>query len=347
MNVMLALLFLVAVAGISWVVAGWVERHAERLRLVQAPNHRSLHERPTPHGGGLGIVLAGSMAGAVLVMSGKAEFFGIIALALLLAGVGLCDDIAHLSSRLRLSAQVIACAGLLWLLPPLPGIAFPGGLVLQGPLLFVLLLLAGVWWVNLFNFMDGIDGIAGSQAIFMLLAAVTIGLLAHTLPLSATLTAECIWMLAVAAATLGFLLRNWPPARIFMGDVGSTWLGFMIYALALGSVAAGWLTYTAWLVLGALFATDATVTLLRRIVAGRNGSEAHRSHAYQHLARRDGSDRTRGHRNVTLLAIAINLFWLAPLSWASLMWPQGVWGWVALAYVPLWVAVWRAGAGRD
>lgn len=347
MNAMLALLFLVAAAGISWAVAGWVERHADMLRLVQAPNHRSLHERPTPHGGGLGIVLAGSMAGAVLVISGQTEFFGIITLALLLAGVGLCDDIAHLSSRLRLSAQVIACAGLLWLLPPLPGIAFPGGLVLQGPLLFALLLLAGVWWVNLFNFMDGIDGIAGSQAIFMLLAAVTIGLLAQTLPLSATLTAECIWMLAVAAATLGFLLRNWPPARIFMGDVGSTWLGFMIYALALGSVAAGWLTYTAWLVLGALFATDATVTLLRRIVAGRNGAEAHRSHAYQHLARRAGSDRTRGHRNVTLLVIAINLFWLAPLSWASLMWPQGVWGWVALAYAPLGVAVWRAGAGRD
>ncbi|MFZ5697471.1 MAG: glycosyl transferase family 4 [Pseudomonadota bacterium] len=347
MNAMLALLFLVVVAGISRIVAGWVERHAEMLRLVQAPNHRSLHERPTPHGGGLGIVLAGSIAGAVLVISGKAEFFGIMALGLLLAGVGLRDDIAHLSSRLRLSAQVIACAGLLWLLPPLPGMAFPGGLVLQGPLLFALLLLAGVWWVNLFNFMDGIDGIAGSQAIFMLLAAVTIGLLAQTLPLSATLTAECIWMLAVAAATLGFLLRNWPPARIFMGDVGSTWLGFMIYAFALGSVAAGWLTYTAWLVLGALFATDATVTLLRRIVSGRNGSEAHRSHAYQHLARRAGSDRTRGHRNVTLLAIAINLFWLAPLGWASLMWPQDVWGWVALAYVPLSVAVWRVGAGRD
>ncbi len=347
MNAVLALLFLVAAAGISWIVAGQVERHAEMLRLVQAPNHRSLHERPTPHGGGLGIVLAGSFAGVVLVISGNAESFGIVALALLLAGVGLCDDIAHLSSRLRLSAQIIACAGLLWLLPPLPGVAFPGGLVLQGPLLFALLLLAGVWWVNLFNFMDGIDGIAGSQAIFMLLAAVTIGLLAQTLPPSAMLTAECIWMLAVAAATLGFLLRNWPPARIFMGDVGSTWLGFMIYALALGTVAAGWLTYTAWLVLGALFATDATVTLLRRIVAGRNWSQAHRSHAYQHLARRAGSDRTRAHRNVTLLAIAINLFWLAPLSWASLTWPQGAWVWVALAYAPLSVAIWHAGAGRD
>ncbi len=341
------MVLLVFVAAVGWFTAGLVQRHAKKLRLVQAPNHRSSHERPTPHGGGLGIVLGGSIAGIVLAAGGHAEFFGIAALALLLAGVGLGDDITHLSSRLRLAAQVLACTGLLWLLQPLPGIAIAGDVVLQGPLLYALLLLAGVWWINLFNFMDGIDGLAGSQAIFMLLAAIAVGVLVKALPFSGALVAESGWMLAVAAATSGFLLRNWPPARIFMGDVGSTWLGFMIYALALCSIAAGWMTYAAWLVLGALFMIDTTVTLLRRIVAGRKWSEAHRSHAYQHLAHHADGDRTRGHRNVTLLAMAINLFWLAPLCWASVVWSQWAWGWLGLAYVPLVVAVWRAGAGRD
>lgn len=338
---------LIFVAAVSWFAAGLVQRHADKLRLIQTPNHRSLHAIPTPHGGGIGIVLGGSIAGMALAMSdGHTEFFGIVALALMLAAVGLGDDIAHLSSWLRLAAQALVGAGLLWLLPPLPGIVIAGDVVLQGPFLYTLLLLAGVWWINLFNFMDGIDGLAGSQAIFMLLAAVAVGVLVKSLPFSGMFVAESGWMLAVAAATFGFLLHNWPPARIFMGDVGSTWLAFIIYALALCSIAAGWMTYTAWLVLGALFITDATVTLLRRMMAGEKWSHAHRSHLYQHLARRIDNNRARAHRKVTLLAIAINVSWLAPLCAASLLWPQWVWGWVALAYAPLVVAVWRAGAGR-
>lgn len=338
---------LVAMVAVGWFGARLVERHAEALRLVQAPNHRSSHERPTPHGGGLGMVAAGSAAGILYAFGGPQEFLGVVALGLLLAGVGLGDDIANLSSRLRLGVQAFACAGLLWLLPPLPAIGLIGGVSLHGPVLLALVLLAGLWWINLFNFMDGIDGIAGSQGVFMLAAAVLIAVAAGHLPGAAVLEGEAGWMLAVAAAALGFVLRNWPPARIFMGDVGSTWLGFMIFALALASVAAGWMSYAAWLVLAALFAVDATVTLLRRVAAGRRPSEAHRSHAYQLLARRAGSDRTLGHRCVTLLAAAVNLGWLAPLCWASLAWPQAAWGWVVLAWAPLVVAVWRVGAGRD
>lgn len=86
-----------------------------------------------------------------------------------------------------------------------------------------------------------------------------------------------MWMLCIAAATMGFLLLNWPPAKIFMGDVGSTWLAFMVFALALLSVQSGWLRYAAWLVLGAVFVTDATVTLLTRMLRGERWYEAHRS----------------------------------------------------------------------
>ena len=124
--------------------------------------------------------------------------------------------------------------------------------------------------------------------------------------------------------------KLWPPAKIFMGDVGSTWLGFMLFALALLSVQACWLSYATWLVLAAVFVADATVTLLTRLLRGERWYEAHRNHVYQKLARRWG-----GHRPVTLLAVGINVLWLAPLAWACAAWPQWTFGWVLLAYAPL------------
>lgn len=140
----------------------------------------------------------------------------------------------------------------------------------------------------------------------------------------------------------GFLLLNWPPAKIFMGDVGSTWLAFMIFALALLSVQAGWLSYATWLVLAAVFVTDATVTLLTRLLRGERWYEAHRNHAYQKFARRWG-----GHRPVSLRAVAVNMLWLAPLAGACTAWPQWAFGWALLAYAPLVVGAVALGAGRQ
>jgi Fuc2NAc and GlcNAc transferase len=236
---------------------------------------------------------------------------------------------------------VAVCAGLLFALGDLPRFSFSVGLEFEvaGWVMYGLLLLAGVWWINLFNFLDGIDGIAGAQAVFMLLGGAV---------LSAWVNAEVmsspVWMLmlCIAAATVGFLLLNWPPAKIFMGDVGSTWLAFMVFALALLSVQADWLSYATWLVLAAVFVTDATVTLLTRLLRGERWFEAHRNHAYQKLARRWG-----GHRPVTLLAVGINVLWLAPLAGACAAWPQWAFGWVLLAYLPLVVGAVALSAGRS
>jgi Fuc2NAc and GlcNAc transferase len=272
-------------------------------------------------------VLGGGGAGIWLAWAGGDALWSISGLAFLLAALGLWDDVRHLPARTRFAVQVLLCALLLRVL---------GGeapLVLGGLLLF-----AGVWWVNLFNFMDGIDGIAASQAVFMLAAGAMLAAWLHPAAVDAV---EWLWMLALAAATLGFLAFNWPPARIFMGDVGSTYLAFMIFALALLSVREGWLTYPAWLVLGAVFVADASVTLARRVLAGERWFEAHRSHAYQRLSRRWGS-----HRRVTLLVIGINLLWLAPLALASLVWPGAAWICVVLAYGPLVTAVILFGAGK-
>jgi Fuc2NAc and GlcNAc transferase len=329
-------------AIVSLGVAELVYHRAEALRLVQAPNHRSSHVHPTPNGGGLGIVVAGSLAGVCLVtFSGWKLGYLMLGLSALLAGVGLFDDIQHLPARVRFGVQLLVSGGLLFWLGDLPRLTFTAGLELElgGWILSGLLLFACVWWINLFNFMDGIDGIAGMQAVFILLGGAVLSACGKEDVMSSP-----VWvlMLCVVAATVGFLLLNWPPAKIFMGDVGSTWLAFMVFALALLSVHAGWLSYATWLVLAAIFVTDATITLITRLLCGERWYEAHCNHAYQKLARRWG-----GHRPVTLRALAINMIWLAPLAGACTAWPHLAFGWLSLAYAPLVVGAIVLGAGRQ
>lgn len=315
------------------------------MRLVQEPNYRSSHVQPTPNGGGSGIVLTGTAVGIWLAWGQPWNLWAVIGLALPLAIVGLLDDIHHLPARVRFGAQAATCSGLLVLLGNMPEIAFAPvhlsageGFQIGGWVLFALLLLVGVWWINLFNFMDGIDGIAGVQAMFMLLAGY--GLVA-SMHADAMASPVGMLMLSVAASTAGFLLLNWPPARIFMGDVGSTWLAFMIFVLALLTVQAGWIGYAPWVVLAAVFVTDATVTLLTRVLRGERWYEAHRSHVYQKLARRWG-----GHRPVTLLVGSLDVLWLAPLAGACVLWPQWAFELAVLAYAPLVVGAVALGAGR-
>jgi len=328
---MIALFLLVLSFLASWRLTIWLLHRAERLSLVQAPTLRSSHVQPTPNGGGLGIAVASTVAGAWLAWDQSQALVAPIALAVPLALVGLLDDIRHLSARVRLGVQVAVCTGLLIALETVPEITV-GNVVLGGLALSGLVLLVGVWWINLFNFMDGIDGIAGAQAVFMLMAAAALTAWGNP---DAVASPLWVLMLCVVAATVGFLLMNWPPAKIFMGDTGSTWLGFMIFALALLTIQAGWLSYAAWLVLGAVFVTDATVTLLTRMARGERWYEAHCHHAYQRLARRWQGERNAGHRSVTLLVATVNLLWLAPMAWACMQWPQWIPGLVILAYAPL------------
>jgi Fuc2NAc and GlcNAc transferase len=344
---MIALVVSIVLSGfVAWWVGHWVNRYAEKLHLVQAPNHRSSHVRPTPTGGGLGVVVAGSLAGLgwVLISDWWVGFF-LLSLALVLSIAGLYDDIRPLSARVRFSVQVGVCVAMLFVIGDLPNVSLSPVIKIElgGWVLFSLLALIGVWWINLFNFMDGIDGIAGSQAIFMLLGAAALGLYTH--PES---WYSPVWslMLCVSTASCGFLLLNWAPAKIFMGDVGSTWLACIVFVLALLSVQAGWLGYPCWLILAAVFATDATMTLFTRMMRGERWHEAHRSHAYQRLSRKWPHDRKSGHRSVTLLVTGVNILWLFPLAGATLAQPLYNWLWITLAYAPLIMCTWRLGAGK-
>lgn len=334
-----------ALTGVfAYVVAAWVRRHAARLRLVDVPNHRSSHVQPTPRGGGVGIALGGLMAGAAIYGIGNFlswAFMMVCLLSFLLATVGLRDDIRPMSARKRLAVHFITSAGLVWIFGSPYVLRLPLDLTLSGGVVFMLLCLAGMWWINLFNFMDGIDGLAGLQATFMLVAALGLAVWGHPHVLHHP---GGVWMMCVAAATLGFLWLNWPPAKIFMGDVGSTYLACMIFFFALTTVQQAWVSYAVWLVLAALFITDASLTLLARVWRGERLHEAHRSHGYQRLSARWGS-----HRKVTLLSVAINLLWLLPLAWACLLWPGMDWAWVMMAYLPLvlgWLVIGRLGPAK-
>jgi Fuc2NAc and GlcNAc transferase len=330
--------FVIAVAsglvslGICWLVA----RHATRLKLVQHPNERSSHEVPTPGGGGIGIVLGGTLGGAFAMWSLPGSAFVVVVLAFAVGLVGLVDDRQHIPAGLRLLVQLLLVAAMVWTLQPVAladAIAMP----LPVELGVIVIVLAAVYWLNVFNFMDGIDGLAASQAIFMLGAQCVLAFGAD-LPEPSPLF---FWLLALGAATLGFLLLNWPPARIFMGDAGSTYLGFMLGFAALSGIALGWFDVVQWLILAALFLTDATITLFRRALRGEPVMQAHRLHAYQHLARR-----WRSHRRVTLLYMAINVFWLLPLAWLAGRYAGSGLFAAATAYLPTALLLLVLGAGR-
>jgi Fuc2NAc and GlcNAc transferase len=196
-------------------------------------------------------------------------------------------------------------------------------------------LVALTWSTNLFNFMDGIDGIAGAETVFVAGGG---ALLNWVYGGDAGLTAA---MVLLAAATLGFLIWNWPPARLFMGDVGSGFLGFTLAVLALAASRHGALPLEVWVILSGVFLVDATVTLLMRVVRGDRWIEAHRSHAYQNLASRWNS-----HLPVTTLVTAINLFWLFPWAWITAIYPSRAMVYVISALAPLVVGVLLVGAGR-
>lgn len=309
-------LLALALAAVSGVVADWVRRHADRLGLLHHPNQRSSHARLTPHGGGIGIVLGGTLAGLVLAWGEPmgAQVGPVLWLSLVIGFVGLWDDVQPAPARWRLLVQFLACSG------ALVGL----GTVGDGAVGLLILVLAAMWWINLFNFMDGIDGLAGMQAVFMLIAGAV--LMMHFTP-EATGQVTWRWVVLLSAASTGFLWLNWPPAKIFMGDVGSTYLGFLLFFLGWMTVDAGLIRYSTWMTLGALFVCDATSTLLVRVCRGERWFEAHRSHVYQLLARHWHS-----HRSVTLLALAINLAVMAPAAWSTMRWPEWEWWVVGIVY---------------
>ncbi len=334
LGVICALSLLVSVA-----LTGAVRRLAMRHGVLDVPNERSSHTTVTPRGGGSAIVLTVTLAAVGLVVLGKLQsglFLAVVVCGLPVAIVGFVDDRRPVKAGVRLAVHCASAVCAVVLLGGLPILAINSHLVSAGWLGYVLATLGIVWTLNLFNFMDGIDGIAASEAAFVTFGSALLCL--HRGGSTAPLGIE----MAFAAASLGFLLWNWPPARIFMGDVGSGYLGYVVAVLALADAIDDPPAVWAWLILGGVFFVDSTVTLIRRTLRGQRVHIAHRSHAYQWLARRWGS-----HLKVTVGVAFLNILWLFPCAVIATRYPQWALWTVAAAFAPLVCFALIVGAGRD
>ena len=290
----------VAVAVLTGLVRGVLRRHD----VMDRPNERSSHGAAVPRGGGIAVIGVLLAAWLALWLSDAcaacgALFWVPLAGALALAAVSWVDDLrGGLAALPRLLAQIVAVGAGIWAVPD-------DWLVFQGtvpPLLdHALAALVWLWFVNLFNFMDGIDGISGTEGASLGLGAFLLALLgaapAGLGPLGLTL----------AGVSLGFLLWNWHPAKIFLGDVGSVPLGYLAGWLMLALAAAG--AWQAALLLPAYYLADATLTLGGRLLRGRRVWEAHREHFYQRVVAADWSHaRAAGliaGNNLLLIALAV------------------------------------------
>lgn len=275
---MLSLLAVFAAAGLSsWALTGLVRRWMVARGRLDVPNERSSHVVPTPRGGGLAIaavVLLGLVGGAVLGWLPWKLAVALVGGGVLVGAIGWLDDCYSLPARPRLAVHLVAALWTLGWLGGFPRLDVGGTSLFLGVLGWVLAAVGIVWTVNFYNFMDGIDGIAGGEAVVV---GVGGGLL-----LMASGAADLAGIaFLIAAASCGFLLWNWAPARVFMGDVGSGVLGFLFSALAVASENRGAVPVLVWVLLLGVFVVDATVTLLRRARNGEKVFNAHRKHAYQ------------------------------------------------------------------
>ncbi|SFH29241.1 glycosyltransferase family 4 protein [Pseudomonas sp. NFACC45] len=329
---------ILALFVLSYVLTAILRRYALSRSLLDVPNDRSSHSVSTPRGGGVAIVLTFLLALMVLFtgdLIARTTFSAMAGAGVLTAVIGFLDDHRHIAARWRLLAHFFAATwGVYWLggLPPISLFGVSLELGGYGSLLAVIYL---VWMLNLYNFMDGIDGIAAVEAITVCLGG---GLLYWVSNAPDHIGSPVLLVACVA----GFLCWNLPPAKIFMGDAGSGFLGLMIGMLTLQ---AAWISpslFWGWLILLGVFIVDATFTLLCRFVRGDKIYEAHRSHAYQFASRRYGK-----HLPVTLAVGFINLFWLLPIAFCVVYYKLDGSSGIVLAYAPLIMLAMKYQAGQS
>ncbi|QHF43867.1 glycosyl transferase [Pseudomonas sp. S35] len=329
-------MFLIIGGGFSLLLTAALRRYALSRSLIDIPNARSSHSVPTPRGGGVAIVLSFLLLLPVLPALSLVSWaftWAMIGAGAGIAVLGFLDDHGHVPARWRLLGHFCASVWALFWLGGLPPVVMLGVTFDLGYFGYFLAAVYLVWLLNLYNFMDGIDGLASVEAISVCLGAALIYALAG---FSSLAWAPMLLGFAVA----GFLYWNFPPAKIFMGDAGSGFLGISLGVLSLH---AAWMAPSllwVWLILLGVFVVDATFTLIRRLVRGEKVYEAHRSHAYQYASRKAGR-----HLPVTVAVGVLNVCWLLPVALCvAFLGLDGFLG-VIIAYVPLILLAWKFNAG--
>jgi Fuc2NAc and GlcNAc transferase len=304
-----------------------IRKNALQKNQLDIPNERSSHTAPTPRGAGVAVAtvfIVGLLALRVAEKISDETFISIALPGFFVAIIGRLDDLGYLTSaKWRLVGHFLVAIVAVWLVGGLPSLPIANSSIDFGMAGNVLAVIYLVWMLNLFNFMDGIDLITGVETI------TASGATAIFLAIKAD---GDFWLVpAILAATvLGFMFLNIPPAKIFLGDVGSGFIGFVIAVISLVTADENVLIAWAMVILLAVFISDSTVTLLRRIIKREHLYVAHRTHAYQNLTKR-----VNKHLSVSLGVGAINLFWLLPIAWLvaneSVMPIVGV----TIAYIPV------------
>lgn len=337
---MLNLSIAVVVFICSFVLTWLLRKYAIKNNVIDIPNQRSSHSAPTPRGGGVALVISFLIGLVVLCLLKTISIEQLISLfiaGLIIAVVGFLDDHGHIAARWRLLMHFIAAAVGLYFLGKFPVIELFGYEFSAGWIGMIFGLVYLVWMLNLYNFMDGINGLASVEAITFSFSSCL--LLLNTVP-EASNSGLFSVLVMLGSATLGFMLWNFPKAKIFMGDAGSGFLGMVVGLIVLHLAMVSSSMFMAEICLLGVFIVDATITLLRRLVAGKKVYEAHASHTYQIMARKFDS-----HKIVTTTVLVINLIWLTPVALLIARGTlTGVVG-VLIAWAPLCLIAYFGGAG--
>jgi UDP-N-acetylmuramyl pentapeptide phosphotransferase/UDP-N-acetylglucosamine-1-phosphate transferase len=338
MNQMTLAVLLAGVSALTSYGGGWVLRiYAARFGLVDRPSWRSEHIHPVATGGGVGIVIAVLVGllllGAAGIPASPTTWWVILAGGLAVAAVSLADDVRTVSPSIRLVVHALAAAMAVTLLGPVELIELPGlGTLQLGSAAWIVSVVWVTGLTNAFNFMDGLDGLAAGQATLAAAGWALMGWSVGRLDIFAL-------GIVVAAAAFGFLLHNWSPARLFMGDVGSAFLG---YVLGVASILGGRhapVMAVAGVLLVWPFVFDPVLTLIRRAIRRENVLLSHRSHLYQRLAASGlGHERvTLGYLALAALAGGVAVLLVRDVRWAG---PSAIVGAPASALL-VWTLVLR------
>lgn len=313
---------------LAFAMTYFMRTYALKKNIIDNPNERSSHSVPTPRGGGVAVVCSYLLALMVLIYSQQVTVhlgLTLMAAGFVIALLGFLDDHGHINSMLRLAIHFLVAIGAVISLGGFSDVTVFNGLEL-GFIANIIAVLFLVWLLNLYNFMDGINGIASVEAI-----ATTVSMAILYYVLSSSLNTDILLLLT--ASVFGFLLWNFPKAKIFMGDACSGFLGLTLGILALIALKENLALFCAWIICLGVFIVDATYTLVKRVLSGYKMYDAHRSHGYQILSRKWGS-----HTPVTMGVVFINILWLFPIAYLTvkeyfIMPELGV----LIAYLPLLV----------
>ncbi|MCG3705709.1 glycosyltransferase family 4 protein [Aliarcobacter butzleri] len=301
---------------ISFSLTYFIKNYMIKKSLVASVNERSSHTVPTPHGGGIAIAITWFIGLFYLFSTNQIEsnLFYALLFGAIISIVSFFDDIYELSPKIRLIAQAIVAIGGLYFLGGFETLAF-GIFDIQNSIftnIFAFLMI--IWFINLYNFLDGINGYAGSEAVFLSFAGFILFGGNH--------------FLVLAVAVLGFLYWNWNKAKIFMGDVGSTLLGYNVAIFTIYYANQEPTNFWIWIILFSVYWFDATLTLIRRKLNKERLSQAHKKHAYQRLTQAGWS-----HYKVTNYSIGLNILLFAIVYFISNIFVAFLFSFVVLVLV--------------